>query len=199
MAARRRRAAPPPKADRAGLVRAVQAFLEASGAPLDDPELGKTARRTADAWHDEFLDGYRRTPAEALGAPLPASARTGLVAVTRLDFTGVCPHHLLPYRGLAHVAFLPGRSLVGLGRLAALVDTLAHRLSLQELVAQQAADALVAVLGARGSAVILETEQACLSMRGEKRARSRAVSEASAGRQGDAVLERLRKLSARTT
>jgi GTP cyclohydrolase I len=194
MAARRRGTTTP--ADRAALARAVQAFLEASGAPLDDPELGRTAQRTADAWHDEFLDGYRRTPAEALGTPLPAGGRPGLVAVTQLDFTGVCPHHLLPYRGVAHVGFLPGAGLVGLGRLATLVDTLAHRLSLQEVVAQQAADALVDVLGARGAAVILETEQACLSMRGEKRPRSRTFSEASAGGQGAPVLKRLRKLAA---
>lgn len=188
MSARRR----PPGADLARLERVFAAFLRAARVPLDDPELVGTPRRAALAWAEEFVDGYRHTPAEALGEPSPAARGGGVVVVTGLDFTGVCPHHLLPYRGVAHLAYLPRKHVAGFGRLATLVDVLAHRLTLQEVLAGQLATALVEELGAAGGAAVLSAEQTCLSMRGEKRARSRTVVEAMAGRAGAAVLARLR-------
>lgn len=179
-------------ADVVGLERAFEAFLRASGAPSSDPELAGTARRAALAWADEFLDGYRTEPAEALGELSPAPAAAGIVIVKGLDYVGVCPHHLLPYRGVAHLAYLPGKSVAGFGRFAALVDALGHRLLLQEALAGQLVSVLVEVLGAKGAAVILDSEQTCLSMRGERRARSRTAVEAAAGRQGAKVLASLR-------
>lgn len=167
--------------DRAALERAFRAVLEASGAPLDDAELKDTPARAAAAWADEFVDGYRTDAKAALGELSPAPAGGGLVAVTHLDFTGVCPHHLLPWRGVAHVAYLPGAHVAGFGRLAVLVDALAHRLVLQEKLAADVAQALVAGLGAIGAGVVIEAEQSCMTLRGEKRARSRTLVEASAG------------------
>jgi GTP cyclohydrolase I len=169
--------------------RAVQDFLRAAAVP-QDPELAQTPERVAAAWLDELLDGYRSSPAEALGELLP-SPGGNLVCVTHVDYTGLCPHHLLPYRGIAHIAYLPDRFIAGFGRFPTLVDALAHRLTLQERLAQQIADALVNVLKARGAGVVLQAEQACMTLRGERRVHSRATVEATAGQFGAAELARL--------
>lgn len=185
------RKAAPTAPDRAAMERALTAFLAATGAPLDDPELAQTPGRAAQAWAEEFVDGYGRSVAEALGEPSRAPPGAGLVLVTGLDFTSVCPHHLLPYRGVAHLAYQPGKHLAGFGRLAVLLDALAHRLVLQETLAGDLAQALVDGLGAKGAGVILEAEQACLTLRGEKRARSRTSVDATAGRFDGESLRRL--------
>ena len=114
---------------------------------------------------------------------MPSSGR-GLVAVTGIDFHSVCPHHLLPSRGLAHVAYVPGGRVVGFGQLARLVDALAHRLVLEEDLARQVAEALMVHAGARGAACVLEAEQMCLSVRGERRPRARAHAQYFAGSHG---------------
>ena len=185
-ARRRRKAAGPVRApaSRAALERAVAGFLAALDLPPEvrrGPDLVGTPARVAQAWRDDLLDGYRRDPAEILRSAIP-SRSAGLVAVTGLDFHSICPHHLLPSRGVAHVAYLPGGRVVGFGQLARLVDALAHRLVLQEDLAQAVADALVAHAGARGAACVLEAEQACLTVRGERRPRAVTHAQAFTGR-----------------
>ena len=143
-------------------------------------DLAGTPGRVAEAWREDLLDGYRQDPARILGGGMPAPGH-GLVAVTGIDFHSVCPHHLLPSRGLAHLAYVPGDRVVGFGQLARLVDALAHRLVLQEDLARQVAEALVAHAGARGAACLLEAEQMCLSVRGEERPRARAHTQSFAG------------------
>jgi GTP cyclohydrolase I len=178
--------------DRAGLEKAFEAFLKAARLPKGTKEVAGTARRAAKAWADEFLDGYRSTAVEALGELSPAPKTGGLVVVTGIDFTSVCPHHLLPYRGVAHLAYAPGARVAGFGRLATLLDVLGHRLVLQEALAEEVVEALLGVLGARGAAVVLDAEQPCLSMRGEKRSRSRTRAEACGGALGDEALVQIR-------
>src|SRR6202041_2312579 len=121
-----------------------------------------TPERVAQAWASDFLDGYACDPASALGELHPAP-RAGLVCVTGLDFHSTCPHHLLPYRGLAHLAYLPaeggGAKVAGFSNLARLVDILAHRLVLQETLAEQIAVALQQGTGGRGAGCVLEAEQ----------------------------------------
>jgi GTP cyclohydrolase I len=180
------------KPDVAALERAFADFLAAAGVPANDPELAGTPARAAEAWATEFLDGYATTPAAALGELSAAVSGVGAVTVLGIDYTGICPHHLLPYRGVAHVTYLPTDKVAGFGRIASLVDALAHRLSLQETLAAQLCEALVGVMGARGAAVVLDAEQTCLSMRGEKRPHSRAVVEASAGAAAGEALEAIR-------
>jgi GTP cyclohydrolase I len=139
-----------------------------------------TPRRVAQAWLEDLADGYRRSPAEILADAIPSPSRD-LVAVTGIEFHSVCPHHLLPSRGVAHVAYLPGGKVVGFGQLVRLVDALAHRLVLQEDLARTIADALVAHLGARGAACLVDAEQLCMTVRGEKRVGARAHADAWAG------------------
>ena len=105
--------------------RAVLSFLEASGLSPDDPELQETPARVAEAWARHFLDGYGRDPDTVLAEriPVPEGSRGELVVVTGLRFHSMCPHHLLPVEGRAHLAYVPGDHVVGFGRLAALLDT----------------------------------------------------------------------------
>jgi GTP cyclohydrolase I len=174
-------------------VRAVEAFLDALELPAAvrrGADLRATPARVAEAWHRELLDGYHRDAAELLSETMPAAGRE-LVAVTGIDFHSICPHHLLPSRGLAHLAYVPGGKVVGFGQLARLVDALAHRLVLQEDLARQVVEALMKHLGARGAACVLETEQMCLSVRGEKRGRARAHAQCFAGvLEADGALQR---------
>ncbi len=136
-------------------------------------DLAGTPARVASAWLDDLLDGYRADPAEILAESMAAGGQD-LVAVTGIDYHSMCPHHLLPSRGLAHVAYVPGKRVVGFGQIARLVDCFAHRLILEEDLARRIAEALVSHLGARGAAVLLDAEQACLTVRGERRPRARA-------------------------
>jgi GTP cyclohydrolase I len=154
--------------NRPAMRRAVRDFLRAAGLPLGDPNLRETPDRVTEAWANEFLDGYGRSPSEILGERFPVSkaSQRELVVVTQLRFRSMCPHHLLPYSGRAHVAYLPGASVVGFGRLAALVDLFAHRLILQEELARQVALALKVQLKSPATACVIEAEQTCLRLRG---------------------------------
>ncbi len=145
-----------------------------------DLDLAGTPDRVATAWLDDLLDGYRADPARILGESMEAVGRD-LVAVTGIDYHSMCPHHLLPSRGVAHVAYVPGKRVVGFGQIARLVDCFAHRLILEEDLARRIAEALVRHLGARGAAVLLDAEQACLTVRGERRPRARAHAQSFVG------------------
>jgi GTP cyclohydrolase I len=161
----------------------VERFLDALGLPVAvrrSTDLDGTPRRVAEAWLDDLVDGYRREPAEILADSVPGAARD-LVAVTGIDYHSVCPHHLLPSRGVAHVAYLPGGRLVGFGQLVKLVDCLAHRLVLAEDLARGVAEALVRHAGARGAACVLEAEHLCMTVRGARQPRTRAHAEAFEG------------------
>lgn len=162
--------------------RAVKAFLAAAGV-ADDPQTKQTPQRVTEAWVEEFLDGYRKSPAEVLEEryPAPQGSRGELVVVTDLRFHSMCPHHLLPYSGRAHVAYVPGQFVVGFGRLSALVDCFAHRLILQEDLAREIARAMSEQLGSPATACIIEAEQACLRLRGDEQRDARTHSEAYEG------------------
>jgi GTP cyclohydrolase I len=173
-----RRAPSPAQAEEA-----IARFLDAMALPAEvrgASDLADTPRRVAEAWLDDLVDGYGREPADVLAGALPSGGRD-LVAVTGIDYHSVCPHHLLPSRGVAHVAYVPGDRVVGFGQIVKLVDALGHRLVLEEDLARQVAEALVAHVGARGAACILDAEQLCMTVRGEKRPRSRAHAEAWVG------------------
>jgi GTP cyclohydrolase I len=161
---------------------AVARFLRAvvPAGELARADVRGTPRRVAEAFRDDLLDGYAMDPAEVLGEAMQIPGKD-LVALAGIDFHAVCPHHLLPYRGRACVAYVPGGRVVGFGVLARLVDCFAHRLVIQEVLARQVADALVNHLGARGAACVLDAEQMCLTVRGERRREARAHAQAFAG------------------
>jgi GTP cyclohydrolase IA len=161
---------------------AIEALLKASGLdPASDPDLGQTPSRVARLWESEFLAGYGMDPAKILADPVEGNADPDVVVVGGLRFHAMCPHHLLPYRGVAHVAYLPAGKLVGFGRLAELVDCFTKRLTLQERATHQIADALCRNLGARGAGCVLEAEQLCLALPDEKHDQSGVMTSAFVG------------------
>jgi GTP cyclohydrolase I len=147
---------------------AIAEWLRACGLDPADADLQTTPARVARVWASEFLDGYAADPAEILSETVVGEADPDVVVVAGLRFHAMCPHHLFPYRGLAHVAYLPRGKLVGFGRLGRLVECFAHRLTLQERITHQIAAALMQHLGARGAGVVLEAEQLCLALPGDK-------------------------------
>lgn len=154
--------------------RAIDEFLAAIGAPSGDPELAGTGLRVAEAFAQDLLSGYDQDPAAIL-AEATASEAPGMVLVTSIATTTTCPHHLMPATGVAHVAYLPGSRVVGLGALARLVDCYARRLILQEDLGRAVASALVEHLGARAAGVALDLSPTCLTSRGDRRHGARAL------------------------
>lgn len=153
---------------------AIRAFLGAAGLDTADPELAETPARVAEAWAEDWLDGYRVDPRAVLGALHPAKSK-GMVVVKHVDFHSTCPHHLVPYHGIAHIAYLPGPGVAGFGKLVKLLDGFAHRLILQEQIGEEVTAALMKHLGARGAACVLDAEQACVTTRGPRRRRVRTI------------------------
>jgi GTP cyclohydrolase I len=161
--------------------RAMREWLEACGLDPAHPDLLATPARVTQVWAHELLDGYAADPAEILGELVVGEDDPDVVLVAGLRFHAMCPHHLFPYRGVAHVAYLPAGKLVGFGRLGQLVECFAHRLTLQERVTHQIAEAIMTHLQARGAGVVLEAEQLCLALPGDKHDASRVTTSAFLG------------------
>jgi GTP cyclohydrolase I len=157
---------------------AIRDFLRAAGVAIEGTELAETPSRVARAWTESFLDGYRSDPATLFVEtyPVPAGPKS-MVLLKAIPFHGLCPHHLLPFYGRAHVAYLPGKKLASLSSLARLVDVYAHRLEIQETVTRQIAEALTTHLKAQGAAVALETDQLCMTMRHPDRKGTRTITQ----------------------
>lgn len=155
--------------DVAGMRDAMAQFLAAAGFDAaDEAHLRQTAERVAEAWSEDLLGGYRKTPEQCLGAPFPAEA-PDLVVVRDIEFFSSCPHHLLPYRGVAHVAYLPTDKAVGFSGIIRMLDALAHRLTLQEWLTRDVVACLNRALAPRGAACLIEATPMCVFARGVKR------------------------------
>jgi len=164
------------------LADAIAALLRAAGRdPTTDADLAQTPGRVAKLWSDEFLAGYAMDPTKLLGEPVLGEADPDVVMVTGLRFHSLCPHHLVPFRGVAHLAYLPAGKLAGFGRLAELVECFTKRLTLQERATHAIAEALRRGLDARGAGCVLEAEQLCLALPGERHDQSLVVTSAFVG------------------
>lgn len=166
--------------DPAAFERAVTDLLVASGIDPETVHTGKTARRVRELWERRLLGGYGLHPGEALGEGFH-DARTDMVVVRGIAIHGVCPHHLVPFRGVAHVAYIPGGRLHGFGRIARMVDAIAHRFTYQEWMTRDIANALVEYGKAAGAACVVEAEQLCLLLGEDRRGDERVVTQAYAG------------------
>lgn len=165
--------------DAAAFEAAVVELLRACGVD-QSPHMKKTAERVRALWQDRLLGGYAVDPATVLGAGFD-DPRRDLVVIKGIAVHGVCPHHLVPFRGQAHVAYLPGGRLHGFGRIARLVDALAHRFTYQEWLTRDVADALVTHGLAQGAACVVEAEQLCLLLGEDRRGDERVRTQAFAG------------------
>ena len=160
--------------------RAVSDLLAACGVQPDVAHMGRTATRVRELWQRRLLGGYDLDPAAALGEGFE-DARTDMVVIRGIAVHGVCPHHLVPFRGVAHVAYLPGGRLHGFGRIARMVDAIGHRFTYQEWMTRDIADALVLHGRAAGAACVIEAEQLCLLLGEDRRGDERVVTQAFAG------------------
>ena len=166
--------------DAAAFERAVADLLAACGIAPDQKHMGRTAERVRTLWQRRLLGGYDLDPAEALGEGFE-DARRDMVVVRGIAVHGVCPHHLVPFRGVAHVAYLPGGRLHGFGRIARMVDAIGHRFTYQEWMTRDIAEALVRHGRAAGAACVIEAEQLCLLLGEDRRGDERVVTQAFAG------------------
>lgn len=166
--------------DRAAFERAVGQLLAACGIDEASDHMGRTRARVAALWHERLLGGYRDDPAAILG-PGFEDPRQDLIVVRGIAVHGVCPHHLVPFRGVAHVGYLPGGRLHGFGRIARLVDAISHRFTYQEWLTRDIVDVLVRHGAARGAACVVEAEQLCLLLGEDRRGDERVVTQSFAG------------------
>ncbi len=151
---------------------AVTAILRAVG---EDPEregLLSTPNRVARAY-DELLIGYRVDPVALLNNALFDVSYSEMVIVTDIDFYSLCEHHMLPFYGKAHVAYIPDKKVVGLSKIPRIVEVFARRLQIQERMTRQIAELIDELLNPLGVAVVIDGLHMCMAMRGAKKANAR--------------------------
>ena len=153
-----------PSIDEERVAASIRSLLEALGENPDRDGLQDTPARVA-RMYKELLSGVREDPSDHLERVF-AARYDEIVLVRDIDFYSLCEHHLLPFYGKAHVAYLPQDKVVGLSKLARTVDTFARRPQLQEQLTTQIADALMNHLDARGTLVVIEAEHLCMKIRG---------------------------------
>jgi GTP cyclohydrolase IA len=167
--------------DRARIEAAVAEILAAIGEDPSRPGLAATPSRVADAYA-EFFSGVGVDASAELGEPVPLETANAETVILRdIAFRSVCEHHLLPFLGIAHVAYLPGESVVGLGRIPRVIEALAARPQIQERLTEQIADAIEEGAAARGVLVVLDAAHACVTTRGPRQTGATTVTVAARG------------------
>ena len=162
------------------LEQAIHTLLQAIGENPHRPGLRRTPTRVAQMF-TEILDGYDLDAAELTAESLFDVAYDEMILVKDIQFFSMCEHHLLPFFGRAHVAYVPQDKIIGLSKIPRTVDMFAHRLQVQERMTQQIAYALADVLSPQGLGVIVEGTHLCAMMRGVKKEQARLVTSAMLG------------------
>jgi GTP cyclohydrolase IA len=169
---------------------AVAEILAAIGEDPSRPGLAATPSRVAESYAD-FFSGLGVDPlthlASATDLNLADDALGELVLLRDIDFRSICEHHLLPFTGVAHVAYVPARRIVGLGKIPRVVETLASRPQLQERLTEDIAQALEDGLAPRGVLVVLDAIHGCVTARGVRQSRSSTVTLATRGVLSDPI------------
>ncbi len=171
--------------DRDRIERAVRELLEAVGEDPDRDGLQRTPSRVADLYAD-VTEGLHHDPGDHLAVTFDAG-HDEMVMVRDIPMASLCEHHLAPFVGRAHVAYIPGASgrITGLSKLARLVDLYARRPQVQERLTTQVADSVMQILEPRGVMVVFECEHLCMTMRGVRKPRSKTVTSAVRGQLRD--------------
>ena len=158
----------------------VRLILEGIGEDPDRPGLRRTPERVAKMF-EEIFSGLDKEPEDLL-KPIEGESHDEMVMLKNIPFYSVCEHHLLPFFGRAHIAYIPeGGRIVGIGELAKALEILAKRPQVQERLTAQLADMIMERLKPKGAMVIIDAEHLCLSMRGIKKPGSRTVTSAVRG------------------
>src|SRR5215207_5400162 len=151
--------------DHKAIEKATRSILAAVG---EDPEregLLKTPNRIA-RMYDELLSGYRTDPNKLLNGALFEVEYSDMVIVRDIEFSSLCEHHMLPFIGRTHVAYIPRKKVIGLSKIPRIVDMFARRLQVQERMTRQIAEFVQEVLDPRGVAVVMDGTHMCSMMRG---------------------------------
>lgn len=158
----------------------VRRILEALGEDPDREGLLKTPERVEKSlkW---LTRGYEQSVADAVGDAVFEESHQSMILVRDIDFYSLCEHHMLPFFGKAHVAYIPDGRIVGLSKLPRIVDIFARRLQVQERLTDQIADAIQEVLAPHGVGVLVEATHLCMAMRGVEKQNSRTVTSAVRG------------------
>lgn len=146
-----------------------------------EPGLVGTPRRVTESlrW---LTRGYRTTPAEAIGEGVFTEAHDNMIMVRDIELYSLCEHHMLPFFGKAHVAYLADGRLLGLSKVARVVEVFARRLQVQERLTDQIADAIQEALEPEGVGVVVEATHLCMMMRGVEKQNSKTITSAVRGR-----------------
>ncbi len=165
--------------DHARIERAVREILAAVGDDPDREGLKETPARVA-RMYAELFSGLHIDPREYL-EKFFTEKYDEIVLVRDIGFCSVCEHHLLPFMGKAHIGYMPAGKVIGLSKLARVVEAVARRPQVQERMTEEIADLLVSELGARGVAVVLEATHTCMTVRGVRKPGSLCVTSAMKG------------------
>ncbi len=159
---------------------AIRSILESVGEDPDRDGLKNTPARVA-RMYAEILRGYHANPTALINSALFEVDYDEMVVVKDIEYYSLCEHHLLPFYGVAHVAYIPRGKVLGLSKIPRVVDMFARRLQVQERMTRQIADFLNDVLHPRGVAVVVEGAHLCSMMRGVRKANARMVTSAVLG------------------
>lgn len=166
--------------DKKKIEKGVKLILEGIGEDPDRPGIKDTPRRIAELY-EEIFSGLQ-TPTDEILKPIEGESHDEMVILTDIPFYSVCEHHLLPFIGKAHVAYIPsGGKIVGLSKLARAVEIFAKRPQVQERLTTQLADMIMEKLKPKGAMVIIDAEHLCMSMRGVKKPNTRTMTSAVRG------------------
>jgi GTP cyclohydrolase IA len=159
----------------------LRAIIEAMGEDPRREGLRDTPKRATRAL--KFLtQGYAQKLDEIVGAAIFETRNDEMVIVRDIELYSLCEHHLLPFIGKAHVAYLPSRKVIGLSKIPRIVDMYARRLQIQERLTQQVAESVLKVTGAKGVGVVIEAKHLCMMMRGVEKQNSSMTTSAMLGR-----------------
>jgi GTP cyclohydrolase I len=159
---------------------AAKMILEAIGEDVNREGLIKTPKRVARAF-EEICSGYFKDPKEVLNDALFESTNNEMVVVRNIEFYSMCEHHILPFFGRVHVAYIPDKKVVGLSKIPRMVEVFARRLQIQEQLTEQIADAIMEVVKPKGVGVVIHARHMCMEMRGVKTKHSYTSSSALRG------------------
>lgn len=166
--------------DRAAIEGAVRTMLRAIGENPEREGLRGTPRRIA-AMYAELFSGLHVDPLGVLTVGFDEDRHKEMVIVKDIPFDSMCEHHFLPMHGRAHVGYIPNGRIVGISKIARLIEILARRPQVQERLTSQVADLLMQGLRPRGAAVVIEATHLCMTMRGVRKPGSRVVTSATRG------------------
>ncbi len=176
---------------------AAKDILIAIGENPEREGLVRTPQRVGKAY-TELMDGYTKDPEKLINGALFTVDYDQMVVVNDIEFYSMCEHHMLPFFGHAHVAYLPHGKVIGLSKIPRIVDMFAHRLQVQERMTQQIAELIDDQIHPQGVAVVIEAQHMCMTMRGVKKQEATMTTSAMLGAfktQLDTRLEFLNRIS----